>query len=154
MEILRARGDKIEPASIDEAYLDVSSAGTFEKAEKLARKIKDEIKKKERLTASIGVGPNKLIAKIKAIVNLEHIDRVVIGLPLNLKGEATLMTTEVQRFVEKLRNHTTVPVQTFDERLTSAMADRLLQENPSKHKKQDQVAAQIILQNYLDSVAV
>lgn len=101
-----------------------------------------------------GFSQNKLIAKIKAIVNLEHIDRVVIGLPLNLKGEATLMTTEVQRFVEKLRNHITVPVQTFDERLTSAMADRLLQDHPGKHKSQDQVAAQIILQNYLDSVVV
>lgn len=69
MAILRKRGDKIEPASIDEAYLDVSSVGTFDKAEKLARKIKDEIKKKERLTASIGVGPNKLIAKIASGTN-------------------------------------------------------------------------------------
>ena len=78
----------------------------------------------------------------------------MIGLPLNLQGEATLMTTEVQRFVEKLRNHITIPVQMFDERLTSAMADRLLQTVPNKHRKQDQVAAQIILQNYLDSVVV
>ncbi len=101
-----------------------------------------------------GLSQNKLIAKIKAIVSLEHIDRVVIGLPLNLQGEATLMTTEVQRFVEKLRNHITIPVQMFDERLTSAMADRLLQTVPNKHRKQDQVAAQIILQNYLDSVVV
>ena len=101
-----------------------------------------------------GLSQNKLIAKIKAIVSLELIDRVVIGLPLNLQGEATLMTTEVQRFVEKLRNHITIPVQMFDERLTSAMADRLLQTVPNKHRKQDQVAAQIILQNYLDSVVV
>lgn len=101
-----------------------------------------------------GLSQNKLIAKIKAIVNLEHIERVIIGLPLNLQGEATLMTNEVQRFVEKLRNHISVPVQTFDERLTSVMADRLLQEDPSRSHLQDQVAAQIILQNYLDSVVV
>lgn len=101
-----------------------------------------------------GLSQNTLIAKIKAIVSLEQIDRVVIGLPLNLQGEPTLMTEEVQRFVEKLRNHITIPVQTFDERLTSAMADRLLRDDPSKANKQDQVAAQIILQNYLDSVVV
>lgn len=101
-----------------------------------------------------GLSQNKLIAKIKAIVSLEQIDRVIIGLPINLQGEPTLMTTEVQRFVEKLRNHITIPVQTFDERLTSAMADRLMQTDPHSHGKQDQVAAQIILQNYLDSAVV
>lgn len=101
-----------------------------------------------------GLSQNKLIAKIKAIVSLEQIDRVIIGLPLNLQGEATQMTEEVQRFIEKLRNHIAVPVQTFDERLTSAMADRLLQQDPNNHGKQDQVAAQIILQNYLDSVVL
>ena len=69
MALLRKHGDKIEPASVDEAYLDVSSVGTFEKAEKLARKIKDEIKKKEQLVASIGVGPNKLIAKMASGMN-------------------------------------------------------------------------------------
>ncbi len=101
-----------------------------------------------------GLSQNKLIEKIKAIVNLEQIDRVIIGLPINLQGEPTQMTMEVQRFVEKLRNHITVPVQTFEERLTSAMADRLMQGDPHSHGKQDQVAAQIILQNYLDSVVL
>lgn len=101
-----------------------------------------------------GLSQNKLIAKIKAVVSLEQIDRVIVGLPLNLQGEPTQMTIEVQRFVEKLRNHMTVPVQTFDERLTSAMADRLMQTDPHSHGKQDQVAAQIILQNYLDSAVV
>ena len=65
MEIVRAhvRGD-VEQASVDEAYIDLSFAGSYECAEEIARAIKDEIKMKERLTASIGTGPNKLIAKI------------------------------------------------------------------------------------------
>ncbi|MBI2415721.1 MAG: Holliday junction resolvase RuvX [Candidatus Kerfeldbacteria bacterium] len=100
-----------------------------------------------------GLTQNRLIAKIKAIVNLEHIDRVIIGLPLNMAGAATAMTDEVQRFVEKLRNHLTIPVQTLDERLTSQMADRLIVDLPKDQRKQDQVAAQIILQNYLDQLA-
>lgn len=99
-----------------------------------------------------GLSQNRLITKIKAIVSLEHIDRIVVGVPLNLAGEATLMTVEVQRFVEKLRNHVTVPVQTFDERLTSHMAEGLLMELPADKRKIDQVAAQIILQNYLDQL--
>jgi len=54
----------IEQASVDEAYVDLSFAGSYERADAIARAIKDEIKMKEHLTASIGIGPNKLIAKI------------------------------------------------------------------------------------------
>ena len=64
MTILRAHVPVIEKASVDEAYLDMSFAGSYDKAEALARKVKQEIKEKERLTASVGIGPNKLIAKI------------------------------------------------------------------------------------------
>ena len=54
----------VEQASVDEAYFDLSFAGSYERAEEIARAIKNEIKVKERLTASVGIGPNKLIAKI------------------------------------------------------------------------------------------
>lgn len=54
----------VEQASVDEAYLDLSFTGSYEKAEALAREIKKEIYERERLTASVGIGPNKLIAKI------------------------------------------------------------------------------------------
>jgi len=64
MAILRAHAEHVEEASVDEAYADFSFAGSYEAARALAQKIKDEIKIKENLTASVGVGPNKLIAKI------------------------------------------------------------------------------------------
>ncbi|MFA6535994.1 MAG: DNA polymerase IV [Candidatus Paceibacterota bacterium] len=54
----------LESAGIDEMYLDLSFAGSFAKARKIATAIKLEIKKQEKLTCSIGLGPNKLIAKI------------------------------------------------------------------------------------------
>jgi len=54
----------IEQASIDEMYLDLSFAKNYKEAIVICKKIKEEIKKKEKLTCSIGVGPNKLIAKI------------------------------------------------------------------------------------------
>ena len=50
--------------SIDEAYLDLSFCGSFEDAEKLAKKIKREVQKRLNLSCSIGVAPNKMVAKI------------------------------------------------------------------------------------------
>ncbi len=69
MQILKKYADKFEQVSIDEAYLDVSSQESFEKAKEVAKKIKKEILQKENLTCSIGIGPNKLIAKMAASKN-------------------------------------------------------------------------------------
>lgn len=64
MVIVRGYSEIIEVASIDEAYFDLSLSGSFLEAEKICKKLKEEIFEKEKLTSSIGVGPNKLIAKI------------------------------------------------------------------------------------------
>ncbi len=65
MAILRKYADKFEVWGIDEAFLDVTSrVKDYAEAEALARQIKREILEKEGLTCSIGVGPNKLVAKI------------------------------------------------------------------------------------------
>ena len=65
MQIARRYAGKFEQWGIDEAFLDVSDrVRDFTEAEALAKQIKQEIKEREGLTASIGVGPNKLIAKI------------------------------------------------------------------------------------------
>ncbi len=70
MAILRSYADHFQQAGIDEAYLDVTQKvkENFEEAKKLAQKIKKEIKIQQKLTCSIGIGPNKLIAKIAADV--------------------------------------------------------------------------------------
>lgn len=65
MEIAKRYADKFEQWGIDEAFLDVSErVRDFDEAEALAQEIKQEILKEEKLTCSIGIGPNKLIAKI------------------------------------------------------------------------------------------
>ena len=65
MEIARRYADKFEQWGIDEAFLDVTSrVRNFDEAEALAKEIKREILKKTNLTCSIGVGPNKLVAKV------------------------------------------------------------------------------------------
>jgi nucleotidyltransferase/DNA polymerase involved in DNA repair len=64
MALVRRFAPLVEEASIDEAYFDLSFAGSYEKAVAICQVLKEEIKMQEKLTASIGVGPNKLIAKI------------------------------------------------------------------------------------------
>jgi DNA polymerase IV (archaeal DinB-like DNA polymerase) len=65
MEILRSNADKFEQGGIDEAYLDISSlVKDFDEAEEFAKGLMEEVLKKIRLTCSIGVAPNKMIAKI------------------------------------------------------------------------------------------
>jgi DNA polymerase IV (DinB-like DNA polymerase) len=64
MAILAASADAFEEASIDEAYLDLSSLAGFEAAADHARALKREIAAREGLTCSIGIAPNKLVAKI------------------------------------------------------------------------------------------
>jgi DNA polymerase IV (DinB-like DNA polymerase) len=65
MEIAQRYADKFEQWGLDEAFLDVSQkVKDYAEADIYAKQLKREIKEKERLTCSIGVGPNKLIAKV------------------------------------------------------------------------------------------
>lgn len=94
---------------------------------------------------------NDTIARIKQIVEEEEMHAVVVGMPINMQGERNEMSEQVERFIAKLRDHITVPVQTVDERLTTEMARKLL--HGLKPEDKDQVAAQILLQNFLDELA-
>ncbi len=65
MELLGRVSDLVEPVSIDEAFLDVTaSARAFGDGEAIARRLKEEIRRERRLTASVGVAGSKLVAKI------------------------------------------------------------------------------------------
>jgi nucleotidyltransferase/DNA polymerase involved in DNA repair len=64
MTIVASGADAFEEASIDEAYLDLSSLESFAAAAAHARALKSEIRRGEGLTCSVGIGPNKLVAKI------------------------------------------------------------------------------------------
>lgn len=94
---------------------------------------------------------NKTIERIKQIVVEEGIECIVVGLPVSMGNNPTEMTDKTKLFVEKLRNHVTIPVQTVDERFTTEMAEKLLR--GIKHEERDQVSAQILLQNFLDSLS-
>src|SRR5213592_1542349 len=93
-------------------------------------------------------------SRIAEIVREKKVDHVVAGLPKRMDGQISGAATEVLLFVEKLRAILPCPVVTWDERLTTVAAHRALREAGKKTRHTrgyvDQVAAQMILQSYLD----
>src|SRR6266566_1984987 len=98
------------------------------------------------------------VSRLAEIVREKKVDHVVAGMPRQMSGQLGAAATEVLEFVEKLRAILPCPVVTWDERLTTAAAHRALRDAGKKTRHTrgyvDQVAAQIILQSYLDSRAV
>ncbi len=93
--------------------------------------------------------------KLKSVISQNNIEEIVVGLPLNMNGTHGPKADEVVRFVESLSKVTSVPIRTQDERLTTVQANRaLLEADMSRSKRKmlaDKLAAQFILQAYLDS---
>ncbi len=84
MRIVEGYGEDLEPVSIDEAYLDVSRADSFEAAAQLASRMKEEIWKKEHLTCSVGIGPSRVVAKIAS--DMKKPDGLTVIRPENVAG--------------------------------------------------------------------
>lgn len=88
-----------------------------------------------------------------SVANHYEIEEIVVGLPLMMSGRHGLQADEVIHFVELLKEETTIPIITWDERLTTVQAERAMKEGGMSRKKRskvvDKVAAVIILQNYL-----
>ena len=95
------------------------------------------------------------ISEIKKIILEKNIDTVVVGLPLTLSGNESSQTKKTQKFIFKLENSVDAIVYSFDERLSSKEAERYLKKQNiktgSNKEKIDQIAASIILNNFLSS---
>jgi DNA polymerase IV (DinB-like DNA polymerase) len=129
MDIARRYADKFEQWGIDEAFLDVSErVRDFHEAEALAREIKREILKEEKLTCSIGVGPNKLVAKVASdfqkpdgltVVREEQVEAFLSPLParkllwVGRKTEAKLKAMGVNTIGDLARFDPTVLSEMF-----------------------------------------
>ena len=96
----------------------------------------------------------RALSRVAEIVSERKVDHVVAGFPRRLDGQIGAAATEVLELVEKLRAILACPVVTWDERLTTAAAHRALRDAGKKTRNTrgyvDQVAAQMILQSYLD----
>jgi putative holliday junction resolvase len=84
------------------------------------------------------------ITRLAALVRDEDVERVVVGLPLTLKGERGEQARETEQFVEELRTAIQVPVESFDERFTTDLAEQTAAAAP-----QDARAAAHLLTSYL-----
>lgn len=93
-----------------------------------------------------------------AIVNIAKENQaaeIVVGMPVNLDGSVGEKAKQIAAFVEELRKETALPIKVWDERLTSVQAEKVMLEQDLSRKKRkersDRLAAQLILQNYLDA---
>jgi putative Holliday junction resolvase len=106
----------------------------------------------ETLTSPNG-GPDW--AGISRLIETWQPDALVLGLPLNLDGSDHEVTRLVRRFGNRLRGRYNLPVHTIDERLSSAEAEAMLAEKGHFEKEDvDKVAAQVILQSWLEQQAM
>jgi putative Holliday junction resolvase len=100
---------------------------------------------------------DKFLERFKQILAEKDVGLIVIGVPRNMDGTYGPAAAKVQEFVIALRAEVTIPIKTWDERLTSVQANRYLIDadvRRSKRKeKVDKTAAAILLQSYLDSAS-
>ena len=94
------------------------------------------------------------IAQLKQIIESFSVEQVVVGLPKNLNGSLGTQAQKVLAFVEQLKQQLKLPINTWDERFSSQQAQRTLKEAGLNWRKsqllEDQVAASLILQAYVD----
>jgi putative Holliday junction resolvase len=96
------------------------------------------------------------LARLKQLLVEKEIDLVLIGLPRNMDGSYGPAALKAREFAAVLQSTVGLPLQTWDERLTTAQAQRFLIEGGVRRKdrkeKVDKTAAAILLQSYLDSL--
>ncbi len=98
------------------------------------------------------------LAYLRRLIRENDIKEIVVGLPLRMSGAEGTQAEKIQAFAEDLRRHFKLPVHLWDERLTSAEANRLLRETDLSIEKRgqavDRMAAILILQGWMDNRAV
>ena len=94
-------------------------------------------------------------AQLERVIREQKVAEIVMGLPLRMSGSEGIQAEKMQAFAEEIRRRFKLPVHLWDERLTSAQANRLLRETEMSIKRRgavvDQMAAVLILQSWMDA---
>jgi putative Holliday junction resolvase len=94
------------------------------------------------------------LAQLEAVIRQYQVGEIVLGYPLRMSGAEGSQAEKMQRFAQELRRRFELPVHLWDERLTSAQANRVLRETNLSIKRRgqavDRLAAVLILQSWLD----
>ena len=97
------------------------------------------------------------LARLKEILHEKEISLILVGLPRNMDGSYGPAAEKAREFVNMLKEAVAIPIRTWDERLTSTQANRLLVEGgvrrDKRKEKVDAMAAAILLQSYLDATS-
>ncbi|MAZ12056.1 MAG: Holliday junction resolvase RuvX [Verrucomicrobiales bacterium] len=120
--------------------------------------ISDELKMIAQPLEFISAEPfSGFLDRIKFLLSEYEVELLLLGMPRNMDGSYGDASIKVKEFEAILKKSTTIPIKTFDERLTSVQANRALTQGRVKKKKKrknvDAMAAAILLQSYLDSIA-
>ena len=120
--------------------------------------ISDEMKMIAQPLEFIPAEPfDRFLARLQELLCQKEVELILVGMPRNMDGSYGSAALKVEEFIAALRSNTIVPVKTWDERLTSVQANRLLIQGNVRRKKRkekvDQMAAAILLQSYLDGLA-
>jgi putative Holliday junction resolvase len=95
------------------------------------------------------------LSRLKQILAEKEVELILVGLPRNMDGTYGPAAEKVRAFIARLQEAIAVPIRTWDERLTSVMANRALLEGnvrrADRKQKVDMMAAAILLQSYLDA---
>ena len=89
------------------------------------------------------------------ILDRNQVGRMIVGLPLSLDGSISQQAVKVKAFTQELCQHTTVPMEYRDERLSTVSAKRMMRGVRQVGKEgHDAIAAALVLQSYLDEVSL
>lgn len=95
------------------------------------------------------------LARVAQLIEEHEVECVVVGMPLRLDGTKGPAAQSIEKFVVELEARISVPVESWDERLSTAQAERAMIGGGVRRKKRkgkiDKVAASLILQSYLDA---
>ena len=94
-------------------------------------------------------------ARVAELVAENEVQRIVVGMPLRLDGSSGPAVEAIEKFIDELRAAVSVPIETWDERLSTAQAQRSMIAGGVRRKQRkeriDKVAAALILQSFLDA---
>ena len=97
------------------------------------------------------------LGRLGELIEQKEVELILVGMPRNMDGTYGPAALKTREFVETLKSAVSVPIKTWDERLTSAQANRLLiaggVRRDKRKEKVDKMAAAILLQSYLDSLS-
>ncbi|MBI2929132.1 MAG: Holliday junction resolvase RuvX [Verrucomicrobia bacterium] len=100
---------------------------------------------------------DQFLERLRQVIREKEVELILVGMPRNMDGSYGPAALKVQEFVAVLKGAVAIPIKTWDERLTSAQAQRLLIQGgvrrDKRKEKVDKMAAAILLQSYLDATS-